>query len=380
MYNKIKRNRSEREKLVESCPKLESSYQELSKKVDEVGIKIVKETDEIGNSKVKSTLLRLKLKDLQNKLNDGKTRYKDINDAFPSKCENEEPSIEVIIASKTLEEGISEIEKFTARSPIETNTQEAQTEIWNKMRQLLSTTSRFSLWKAFIKEQESVINEITKFSEQNEGCPISQKNSTNDSLDYAITYLNGKEATSRLNANVVLKSKIERLSEQNDKALDVLTNLIDDRFGNRLSDAEKQQYLFAIARKFIREAEIEFLTERTECVKRHHFKLQDQVNYEGVKVLNEATRDLYSDIESNIQDLQSEISKIHKLDQKTDHEKKINEDFVKCHFKLNKTLLSNVTVVSKINTPHSIQYVKEIELFTELPMIKIRNNIPVFAR
>uniref|UniRef100_A0A336LQZ8 CSON012277 protein n=1 Tax=Culicoides sonorensis TaxID=179676 RepID=A0A336LQZ8_CULSO len=390
LYNEIKSVEAKSAKLKENIERRDIKFQEKYSKVKENGIILIQTQARLDQERARKVLLELKLKDLNEKLKEEEKKREDLLKAFPpGSYKKNERTFDHNSISNILSECFRELNNFYSRPENETVCEGAQNQIWQTMKNLIDPVPRSNLWRALMSSQESIISDIKKMienliSKQDTLRPQSKSEEIKVSLDYAVTFLNGKTLLCKLNSKAALKPKTDIMMNENNEILVTFAGMIDDHLSADESQIEDrhqliEQFVLTIARSLILDAEIKFINQTMDELQEEHQKLQQEINYQGTKVMIEATHQLYGELESLVQNLELEVAKIYQIKNKLDVERKFNEDFVRNKFKMNTTVMGNSNNVTA--TFHSgktmikqapTQYIAELKLFEQLKLDKIK--------
>lgn len=396
LYNEIKAVNDECEKLEQGFVRMEKMFREKSSTVNEAEMNVIRAQDNVEHVSAKNSLLQMKLQDLKGKLEKERAKQEDILKAFSPGTGNKVSSDDQAIKHQGIEEILidchKELDDFYSRSLNETDSEAAQTQIWQSMRQLVDPVPRLALWRTLISSQEKLITDMRKLTDdmvlrQAALKPKNKREAVEASLDYAITFINGKELLSKLNIKKVLKPKVQDLTAGNDEILESFAYVIDDNLATDHMDSNQQQvieqFVFTIAKHLVLDAELKYVDKVSDDIRVTHTKLQEQIDYQGTKMLTEETHRLYTQLESQVGELENEVTKIYQVKNKLENERKYNEDFVRNKFRSNTTVLGATNVTHNFNPSatamnQTFQCGTELELFEQLPIEKLKYQSPVF--
>lgn len=390
----------------EESAKLEQGFRQMEKtsyekysQVNEREMIVMRTNNETEQANVKYSLLQMKLKDLQKKLGEERAKHDDILKAF-SPGINKAKDDNQIINQRAIESNLTDCHKelndFYSRLENETDSEAAQNHISQSMTHILDPIPRLVLWRALISSQEQVIIDLKTLikdmtSRQAGLGPKTKREAIEATLDYAITFINGKELLAKLKIKKVLIPKVDALTSGIDEVLGSFASVIDDNLGTNTTHFDNQQqiieqFVLTIAKHLVLDAELKFVDKISDNIREEHTKLQEQINHQDTKMMTEDTHRLYEQLETGVRELEGEVTKMYQLKNKLESERKYNEDFVRNKFKLNTSVMGgsgNATVTfnavaNHMNLPS--QYCTELELFEQLPIDTLKYVSPAFQK
>ncbi|XP_063695659.1 augmin complex subunit dgt5 [Culicoides brevitarsis] len=396
LYKEIKAANEECKKLEAGFAKTAKSFSERHAKVNEIEMDLMRAEEKADLANAKNILLQMKLEDLKNKLSKERAKQEDILKAFspgskPTK--NECAIIKPFVIEKILRDCHAVLDEFYSRSLNETDSEAAQTQIWSSMRDLIDPVPRIVLWRALISCQDKLINEMRAITDEMKSRqaslkPKNKREAVEATLDYAITFINGKELLTKLKIKKELKPKVDALTSGNDEVLESLACCVDENLVGDLNNSDNQQlieqFVLTMAKHMVLDADLKYIDKVSDDIREKHTKIQEQIDYQGTKMMTEETHRLYNQLESLVQDLEGEVTKIYQVKNKLENERKFNEDFVRNKFKLNTTVMGSTNVTSNFAPGTttvmnlSMQYNNELELLEQLPIEKLKYQSPVF--
>lgn len=400
LYKDIKTVNDECKKLEQEFSGLGKMFNEKYSKVNEIELNVIQAQENTDHVNVKKTLLQLKLGDLRTKLDKERAKQEDILKAFSPGTNKTTTTSNQIVNHEGIENILKnchkELDEFYSRSLNETESETAQNEIWLSMRQLVDPVPRLPLWRALTSSQEKLITDMRTLTDEMSSSqaalkPKTKRDAIEASLDYAITFINSKELLTKLKIKKVLKPRVDALTSVNNEVLETFACVIDDTFctdstHHHMDNNQEQvieQFVLTIAKHLILDAELKYTDKVSDEISEKHTKIQEQIDYQGTKMMTEDTHRLYTQLEAQVKELESEVSKIYQVKNKLENERKFNEDFIRNKFKLNTTVMGSTNVTNNFNPVTSamnqtFQYNTELELFEQLPIEILKYQSPAF--